>query len=123
MIPFQIVADPAQTFLEYGLLGALVLVLFIVVRHLYDQTKETSKTWKEMAIKNQDSFIELSSKQNDTNQRLIDIREKDILEAREFRRELNRRMDEMPLKVAENVIMYSVKNGKGKDGANLTPNV
>jgi predicted Holliday junction resolvase-like endonuclease len=115
------IADPqvTQTFLEYGLLGALVVVLFFVVRYLYLQVKETSETWKEMALKNQDSFIELSTKQNETNKRLIDIREKDISENTDFRKEVKKRMEDLPDEVAEKVLLKQINNGK----SNYTPNV
>ena len=103
-------ADPVSgKFLEYGLLGALVVALFFVVRYLYLESKKDTQIWKDMALKSQENYITISIEQNKTNQKLIEIRQKDVEEAKEFRAEVTQRLNELPERILKELHYQNFK--------------
>lgn len=110
-------ADPVSgKFLEYGLLGALVVALFFVVRYLYLESKKDTQIWKDMAIKSQESFVNISIKQNETNQKLIEIRQKDVEEAKEFRAEVTQQLNELPERILKELHYKKLTDAQLKQG-------
>lgn len=99
----------APKLLEYGLLGVLVLVLGFVIWHLYKSKNDDVQIWKDMATKSHEQYIHLSIKQNETNSKLIDIREKDVEAGKEQRAKIIKDLEDMPAKVAERIKLDSLK--------------
>jgi len=110
-------ADPVSgKFLEYGLLGALVVALFFVVRYLYLESKKDTQIWKDMALKSQENYITISIEQNKTNQKLIEIRQKDVEEAKEFRAEVTQRLNELPERILKELHYQKLNNAQLSQG-------
>lgn len=104
-----------KPFLEYGVIGALCVLLLIAVRHLYLEYKKNSETWKQVALKSQDNFIEISKKQNETNQKLIEIRERDADQNKNFHVAIGKRLDEMPERIVKEFEYRKVHEPKSKE--------
>jgi len=98
LLPLQI--DQAATkLLDYGILGLALIFVGFFAWYLFKQQQRYAEGWREQSAKLADSFVDLTSKQNQTNQRLIDIREKDVMQAKEYHEDIRKSVDNIPEKI------------------------
>lgn len=100
----------SEQLMDYRLIGMLLLVAGFVIYYLNKKSEENATTWKKMALEAQDnfvniskSFVEISKEQEITNKKLIEIRERDILQEREFHKNMERRIEHLPKEVAKEI--------------------
>ncbi len=110
----------AAPLLEYGVIGALCLLLLIAVRYLFLEHEKNSKIWQELAINSQNNFLEISVKQNQTNDKLIEIRERDVDQAKNFHFEISKKIDEHTSRILKEVEYRKTKEIQYRN-ENVTP--
>lgn len=97
MIPLQIEAAGTKL-LDYGVIGIALVFVGFFAWYLFKKQEKNADEWRDQSKKMSESFITLVTKQNETNQRLIDIREKDHSENKEFHEDISKKVDELPEK-------------------------
>lgn len=95
MIPLQI-ETALLDFKNYGLPGLIILALGFFAWKLYSQQVKYAEGWRMEAKEMTQNFMDLSSKQNETNNRLIDIREKDVAQNKEFYDDITKKVEAIP---------------------------
>ena len=97
MVPIQI-ETALLDFKNYGLPGLIILALGFFAWKLYSQQVKYAEGWREEAKEMTQNFMNLSQKQNETNNRLIDIREQDVAQNKEFFKNISEKVSEIPEK-------------------------
>lgn len=99
------IAEASNRLFEYGLSGVLVVVFGFIVWKLYMKLDAEAKTWQKMALDLNKSQVEILVKQNETNNRLLDVQKKANAQTLEFYKRMEKGIEEMPTKVAKEVIL------------------
>lgn len=89
----------SEKLLDYGLLGIVVIALAFFLFKMWEKINADQAMWRTEAIESRKAFIDLSTQQNLTNQKLIDIRERDIDQEREHHDFVKKKLEDMPLAV------------------------
>ena len=108
-------------FLEYGVIGALCVLLLFAVRYLFKKSEENSAIWQDIAINSQKSFVAISLKQNETNQKLIEIRERDVDQAKHFHVEISKKMEDMPARILKEIEYRKLHDNQLNSKNHVTP--
>ena len=98
LIPLQI-QQATTKLLDYGILGLALVFVGFFAWYLFKQQQRYAEGWREQSAKLSDSFVSISQKQNETNQRLIDIREKDVMQSKDYHEDIRRSVDAIPEKI------------------------
>ena len=105
----------ATRLLDYGLAGIGLMAMGFLVWYLLKKSDENSKEWKEESKKMSGNFVTLVTEQNLTNQRLIDIRERDVVQHKEFYNELKKEIGEIPRKTISELNYKQMNEFKGNN--------
>jgi len=101
---YQIPVDSAANiFLDYGLIGAVVIFLIIVVHKFYSKIDDNAQEWKNEAKDMRAKYYDLFMMMRDSSEKLIDIRERDVKERREHEQNLDKKMDELPERIVKEI--------------------
>lgn len=118
MIPLQI--DGALTaLLDYGLIGILLVIVGYFAWHLYRIQEENSKEWKSEAKESSKAVYELTSKQNNINEKQLELQTQGNVQSKEFYDALNNKMDLLPEKILKE--MQYQKLVQAQQPNNTTP--
>lgn len=85
--------------LDYGILGIMVIVIGFIAFKMYNKINDDQKEWREIAKTQLNHNYKTNIEQNSINQKLIDIRERDVQENRDFHRLMENKMDQFPTEV------------------------
>lgn len=98
ILPLQI--DSAVTaLLDYGLIAILLVIVGYFAWHLYRIQEENSKEWKSEAKESSKIVLELTNKQNNINEKQLDLQTQGNMQSKEFYDALNNKMDLLPEKI------------------------
>lgn len=98
--------------MDYGIIGIALVGITYAFWYLFKKQEKYSDGWKEQSEKMSTNFITLVTEQNKTNQRLIDIREKDVQQHKEFYESIKKDIQEIPSKTVKEMNYNSLQNLK-----------
>ena len=100
--PFlQIDATFANSLAEYGILGLVLLAVGYYAWNLTTAQRRYAEEWREEASVSGKAIIELSTRQIAIQEKQAELQQQQTQQTKEYYDSMNRRMDEMPGKVAE----------------------
>lgn len=99
MIIFFQLQNVSDKLLDYGILGIMVIVIGFIAYKMYNKINDDQKEWREIAKTQMNHNYKTNIEQNSINQKLIDIRERDVQENRDFHRLMEAKMDKFPREV------------------------
>lgn len=119
MYPISLqINEAANKFLDYGVIGAVVIVLFLIAYTFYRKIDENSKEWKDQAITMNDKYSELLLMQNNNHRELIEIRKKDVLQDEKYHETSLKELREMPERLIKELEFRELQKRKN---INTTP--
>ncbi len=98
LLPLQLESATAKL-LDYGILGLALVFVGFFAWYLFKQQQRYAEGWREQSSKLAENFVDLVSKQNQTNQRLIDIREKDVAQSEKHHEDVKKGIQDLPEKI------------------------
>ncbi len=113
------IGEAGTRLLDYGVLGIALIFVGFFCWYLINAREKDAKEWKEQGKEMSKNFVQLVTKQNETNQRLIDIREKDSNENREFHEDISRKVDDLPNRLLKEMEYRTLQ--KSQSNAHTTP--
>lgn len=122
--------EASNIFLEYGLLGAILVVLALFAYKMYNRINEDQKEWKELAKQAMLRNDELTKEQhaimrnnNANQQKLIDIRERDVEGHLKSLNDLDIKLKDLPKEVRKElqVDLLEAKCSPKKNTIQTTP--
>jgi len=116
---FQLPLDgAANKFLDYGVIGAMVIFLSFIAYKFYQKIDENSKEWKHQARDMAEKYTDLNIAQNENNKELIRIRNQDVTQNKEHQEKVERKLEELPEKIMKEFHFAELQR---KQRANTTP--
>jgi hypothetical protein len=82
--------------LDYGILGIVLVGVVFIAIHMYKSITENCKEWKTIAKEQLQNNYDTHLEQNKINQTLISIRERDVLQNRDWNKLLEAKISELP---------------------------
>jgi hypothetical protein len=95
IIPLQVEAAGTKL-LDYGIIGIALVFVGFFAWYLFKKVEKDGDLWRAESSKMNDNFITLVTEQNKTNQRLIDIREKDVAQNKDFHDSMKKSVEDLP---------------------------
>lgn len=95
---FQLEAA-SNKLIDYGLLGVIVIGLAYFIYKMSEKINKDQEVWRNEAIKSREAYIELSTQQHLTNQKLIDIRQRDVDQQKEHHFHIKKKLEDLPQSV------------------------
>jgi len=102
LIPLQL-ESAISSFLNYGIVGALLIVVGFFAWHLYKIQEENSREWKFEAKASNKQFVELASKQNDIAEKQLELQKQGNIQTKEYYDSMDSKMDTLPAKIMKEI--------------------
>ena len=96
MLYFLQIENASNKLIDYGILGVVLIFVGFFAYKMYNKINEDQKIWRDEAIQSRKELINLSIKQNELNNKLIDIRQKDVDQNEKNFYDIRKQLDNMP---------------------------
>lgn len=93
----------ASSLAEYGIVGVVLLAVGYYAWNLTATQKKYAEEWRQEASTSSKAVIELSTRQIAIQEKQSELQQTQNAQTKEYYDNMNRRMDEMPAKVAEKI--------------------
>ena len=94
-LPIQI--EHLTSLKDYGLPGIIILMLVMALVFLFKILYNIYEGYRKSSEESNKAFVDLVTKQNETNSRIADITEKIADQNQHFHENLSKKMDDLPL--------------------------
>ncbi|WBL25122.1 hypothetical protein [Zunongwangia sp. HGR-M22] len=111
--------ESLSKFSEYGLPGLVILTLIIAVGYLFKVVHDYSKQDRKRADHFGDAFMKISSDQNETNRKIVEVTEKMADQNKVYHEDTTRRLEEMPSKILKEFEYRQLQ--QAQNNAHTTP--
>lgn len=99
---FQI-QDVGLRLIDYGVLGIMLVVLGFFAYKMWQKINEDQNIWRNEAIQSRKDQTRLMEKQNELNQELLHIRQKDVEQNKDNFHDIKQELEKLPQEVADKI--------------------
>lgn len=97
---FQI-QDAGLRLLDYGILGIMLVIVGFFAYKMWQKINEDQNIWRNEAIESRKDQTKLMEKQNELNQALLNIREKDVEQHKNQFHDLKKMVEKLPDEISD----------------------